>query len=226
VPLRRKIPFASLALLLFTFPAPEFASAQCAIKPIKPIPPLGCKDVTPAEAVLVAQTGASHPPQVNKLPETLWLGVDLSLGMSEDATVKKLAESGYNLRKLEPPEDLRRKGATSMWVVGEKGEGKKSRIIGSMLFASGKLVNVHRDLLPEGDEVEFGRQLYFAMHSLEVEGNSRCTIETINRETPDLSWKTATLTCGKKTIFIELQKFQKQDESVQLNEELSSISRE
>ncbi len=47
MPLRRKTPFASLALLLFTFPALEFASAQCAIKPIKPIPPLGCKDVTP-----------------------------------------------------------------------------------------------------------------------------------------------------------------------------------
>src|SRR5271166_4511613 len=47
MPLRRKTPFASLALLLFTFPALEFASAQCAIKPIKPIPPLGRKDVTP-----------------------------------------------------------------------------------------------------------------------------------------------------------------------------------
>lgn len=47
MPLRRNTPFASLALLLFTFPALEFASAQCAIKPIKPIPPLGCKDVTP-----------------------------------------------------------------------------------------------------------------------------------------------------------------------------------
>src|SRR5271157_212165 len=47
MPLRRKTSFASLALLLFTFPALEFASAQCAIEPIKPIPPLGCKDVTP-----------------------------------------------------------------------------------------------------------------------------------------------------------------------------------
>ncbi len=48
MPLRRKSRFASLALLLFTFPALlEFASAQCAIKPIKPIPPLGCTDVTP-----------------------------------------------------------------------------------------------------------------------------------------------------------------------------------
>lgn len=47
MPLRRSIPFASLALFLFTFPALKFASAQCAIQPIKPIPPLGCRDVTP-----------------------------------------------------------------------------------------------------------------------------------------------------------------------------------
>jgi hypothetical protein len=47
MPLRRKIPFALLALPLLTFSALESASAQCGIKPIKPIPPLGCKDVTP-----------------------------------------------------------------------------------------------------------------------------------------------------------------------------------
>ncbi len=47
MPLRGKIPFALLAFLLLTFSTLEFASAQCAIKPIKPIPPLGCKDVTP-----------------------------------------------------------------------------------------------------------------------------------------------------------------------------------
>jgi hypothetical protein len=110
-----------------------------------------------------------------------------------------------------------------MWEVAERGDGKNSRLIGIMLFASGKLASVTKDLLPDGDEVEFGRQLYFAMHDLEVEGNSRCTIETTNIETPELSWKTALLTCGKKTIRIELQKLQKQSESVQLQEELSSL---
>jgi hypothetical protein len=47
MPKRRKIPFALLAFLLFTFSSLEFASAQCAVKPTKPIPPIGCKDVTP-----------------------------------------------------------------------------------------------------------------------------------------------------------------------------------
>lgn len=47
MPLRGKIAFTLVASLLLTFSALEFVSAQCAIKPIKPILPLGCKDVTP-----------------------------------------------------------------------------------------------------------------------------------------------------------------------------------
>jgi hypothetical protein len=55
---------------------------------------------------------------------------------------------------------------------------------------------------------------------LELEGDSRCTIETENAEVPDFSNKTAKLICGRKTIIIDLQKFKEQAESVQLNEEL------
>ena len=47
MPLPGKIPFTALASLLFMFSALGFAPAQCAIKPIKPIPPVGCEDVTP-----------------------------------------------------------------------------------------------------------------------------------------------------------------------------------
>jgi hypothetical protein len=47
MPLPGKIPFTALASLLFMFSALGFAPAQCAIKPIKPVPPVGCKDVTP-----------------------------------------------------------------------------------------------------------------------------------------------------------------------------------
>jgi hypothetical protein len=36
-----------LASLLFIFSAAPVAMGQCAIQPIKPIPPIGCKDVTP-----------------------------------------------------------------------------------------------------------------------------------------------------------------------------------
>ncbi len=47
MPLPGKIPFLLLVSTVLTLSAVVFASAQCAIKPIKPIPPLGCKDVTP-----------------------------------------------------------------------------------------------------------------------------------------------------------------------------------
>jgi hypothetical protein len=74
----------------------------------------------------------------------------------------------------------------------------------------------------DANEVEFGRQLYFAMRDLESEGNSHCTIETENSEVPDYAQKTTKLHCGKKTIVVVLQKQQSKNESVSLNEELAS----
>ena len=92
-----------------------------------------------------------------------------------------------------------------------------------MFFASGKLYSVDKPLLlTDGGEVEFGRQLYFAMRDLEFEGDSHCTIQTENQEEPDFSNKTARLQCGMKTIVINVQKFKENDETVQLNEELNA----
>jgi hypothetical protein len=145
--------------------------------------------------------------------ETLNLGADLTLGMSEDAAIKKLAESGHTPRKIEPPQGLRDKGITSMWGLDD----------GVISFASGKLAIVTKSLLPsEGNEVEFGRQLYFAIRDLELEGDSHCTIETEAGEVPEYSSKRAKLNCGKKIVIVELQRYQKNPETVQLNEELSA----
>jgi hypothetical protein len=175
---------------------------------------LGCLVGSLVISVIVAV------PQLSKQRETIRLGsTDLNLGMAEDAAVKQLAESGYVPRKMNPPQALRDKGITSMWAVDEKGD-KPS--IGVITFASGKLESAMKFLYQEGDEVEFGRRLYFAMRDLELEGNSTCTIETDSGEVPDYSSKTGKLRCGKKTILIELQKFQKNRESVQLNEELDA----
>jgi len=125
------------------------------------------------------------------------------------------------LRKFEPTEKLRRQSITSAWIADQKhGKYLMSNFVG---FAAGKLHSVHKQLLSDdGDEVEFGRQLYFAMRDLELEGNSLCTIETENYEAPEFSHKTALLQCGKKSITIELQRFEKESESVQLNEELNA----
>jgi hypothetical protein len=152
-------------------------------------------------------------------PETIWLGTNLTLGMPEDTVIRKLTESGYTLEKLKDfPVFQRQKGITSMWVTKEKqGDIWISHDLG---FASGKLELVVKELTTR-DEVEFGRQLYFAMHDLEAEGNRRCTIETTSQEGPDSSMKTAKLHCGKKGITINLQQWGKQAESVELDEELS-----
>lgn len=164
--------------------------------------------------ILVVSALAAMPQSVRER-ETIRLGTDLTLGMSEDAAIKKLAESDHSPRKMEPPQGLRDKGITSMWVLDD----------GAISFASGKLVLVTKSLLPsEGNEVEFGRQLYFAMRDLELEGDSHCSIETETGEVPEYSSKTGKLHCGKKTLLIELQKFQKQGETVQLNEELGGLN--
>jgi len=148
--------------------------------------------------------------------ETMTVGVDLTLGMSEDAVVKKLTESGHTLKKHEPPDALKQKGFTSMWFVDEASGGV-------ILFSSGRLTSVSKDLSPsEGDQVEFARQLYFAMRDLEAEGDSHCTIETEPQEVPEYAQKTARLRCGKKSIVIYLQKPQNKNESVQLNLEMAS----
>jgi hypothetical protein len=143
--------------------------------------------------------------------ETLNIGTDLTLGMSEDTAIKKLAESGHSPRKIATPQGLQAKGITSVWVLDQ----------GAISFASGKLAGITKLLLPsDGNGVEFGRQLYFAMRDLELEGDSHCSITTEAAEVPDYSTKTGKLHCGKKTILIELQKFEKNAETVQLNEEL------
>jgi hypothetical protein len=148
--------------------------------------------------------------------ETMTVGADLTLGMSEDAAVKKLTESGHTLKKHEPPDALKQKGVTSMWFADEGS-------VGVLFFSSGRLTSVSKDLLPtEGDQVEFARQLYFAMRDLEAEGDSRCAIETETGEVPEYAQKTARLRCGKKSIVIYLQKPQNTNESVQLKLEMAS----
>jgi hypothetical protein len=143
---------------------------------------------------------------------------DLNLGMSEDATIKTLAEAGYVTRKLDVPKALQDKGVTSMWNVDGKGANQES--IGLVTFGSGRLTTAQKSLYEEGDAVDFARRLYFGMRDLELEGNIVCTIETKSAEVPDFSQKNGQLRCGGKSIVIELQKFQKQSETVQLTEAL------
>jgi hypothetical protein len=155
--------------------------------------------------------------------ETMTVGIELTLGMSEDSVIKNLTESGYKVRKSVLSSGFREKGFTSMWFVDQGGDEKYTRSLGVILFSSGKLTSAMKELLSDdANEVEFGRQLYFAIRDLELEGNSHCTIETENAEVPDYTQKTARLHCGKKTIVVALQKQQNKNESVSLNEEIAS----
>lgn len=159
-------------------------------------------------------------PQLAQQRETIWIGSDLTLGMSEDAVSTKLAGS-YSLRKEEAPPIWQAKGITSLWFVQEKGEQRT--LLGTLFFASGKLHSVAKPLLSDdGDTVEFGRQLYFAMRDLEHEGDSHCVIQTESDDVPDYANKSANLKCGMKSIVITVQKMKGNNETVDLHEELSA----
>jgi hypothetical protein len=152
--------------------------------------------------------------------ETITVGAGVTLGMSEDVAVKKLTEAGYSLWKLEPIDALQeRSGINSIWSVGERGHDSPPPF-GAMFFSAGRLTSATRDLLPNGsDQVEFGRQLYFAMRDLEAGGDSRCTIET---NITDVTQNVAQLHCGKKHLVVFLEKPRSEDESVRLNLEMWS----
>jgi hypothetical protein len=154
-------------------------------------------------------------PQASLSRTTLNIGADLTLGMTEEVAVKRLTEYGYSLKKIEPSKVFLDVGITSIWIINEK-DGTN---VGTMSFASGKLNEAGKSLFPdEGDAVEFGRRLYFAMRDLEQEGNSQCTIQTVTRDVPEFAQKTANIRCGIKTISVDLQKMPKYSETVQLTE--------
>jgi hypothetical protein len=156
--------------------------------------------------------------------ESISVGISLTLGITEDAAVKQLTEAGYHVRKLDLNGRLKERGFTSMWVVDDRGDSKYTTSLGVIFFTSGRLVSAMRELLPQDNstDVEFGRQLYFAMRDLEAEGDVHCTIHTENSEVPDYAMKSANLICGKKTITISLQTSKGSNETVQLNEEMGT----
>ena len=134
--------------------------------------------------------------------ETVTVGIPVTLGMSEDSIVKKLAESNHKVTKRSPTDALKQQGVTSMWFVDD-GAG------GAIFFSSGRLTSVSKDLLPdEGGQVEFGRHIYFSMRDLQTEGDSHCTIETENGEVSEFAQKTARLRCGKNSLLIYLPKME------------------
>jgi hypothetical protein len=163
---------------------------------------------------VLAQEGSRH----------ITIGVELTLGMSEDSAIKKLAEAGYHVRKVNPPEQSKKLGVTSIWLIDDQTpESKSAPAIGVITIAGGKLRSASRDWLPDdrGEGVQFGRQLYFLFRQLETDGNEKCTIKTTSAESPDFAEKEAILRCGTKSVSVELQKYKDNHETVQLSEQLN-----
>lgn len=58
-------------------------------------------------------------PKPRSTPDVITIGVDLSLGMPEDATIKRIAEAGYTMNHTPPPQAS--EGIDSVWIIEKKG---------------------------------------------------------------------------------------------------------
>ena len=155
----------------------------------------------------VSQTGTKR--------DTISIGVDLSLGMPEDAAIRQIAEAGYTVENTQLPSKER---TSSLWTITVKGDGR-NQPLGAVEFSKGKLKSATR-WLGTGDEVEFGRQIYFLMRDFRAQGDSLCAIETTASDEAALSLKTAYFRCGHKSIRIALEALRGEQEVVGLSEEL------
>jgi hypothetical protein len=182
--------------------------------------------------LLLAQKSVARDTETQKENgrETIFFGTELSLGMLEDAVIKRIAEKGYGARKESSiAGELRNNyGVTSLWIVAGQGMAGDIGMIG---FAAGKLNYAQKWLWSSmsatntkssAESVEFGRQLFFAARDLEAEGNTRCTIETRTTDRPRYSRKFLNLGCGHTSVLVDVQKFVDQEENAQLSEELSA----
>jgi hypothetical protein len=166
--------------------------------------------------VSAAVTNAEHGP--GQTQDDITLGsVRLTLGMPQDAVLAMLGKS-FNLQKLgESP-------GFSSWIVDEGVSTDRlhpPKYIGNVAFRQEKLTSVMKNWAP-GDQqkpVEFATGLYDVVTSLTNEGGTMCSIETTRKKDGGYDSKAIFVTCGTKTIRIDLTKGPER-ESVQLSEVL------
>ncbi len=156
----------------------------------------------------------------NNLQETIRVGGEVGLGITEQSAFDRVSSAGYNVRRNEVPVGRAPlPGVTSTMVV----ESNAGQSLGVLFFSKGRLTHVLRFALPndKGEGVEFGRQVFFMMREFETQGETNCHIETRTGEVPEYAFKRAYLHCGHKTLAVEIEQIRGQSESVQLNEELN-----
>ncbi len=144
------------------------------------------------------------------------IGTDLALGTDETA-VRKVLSARYDLRELDSD-----KHGTANWLVAAKGD--PSHVAGVLGFKEGKLVFATKRWLQRDEDRERGvqtaRAVYGILTELVSHGEATCIVSSEQRESPDLSAKTATVRCGHKSLEVLLTARPGETETVEINEVL------
>jgi len=162
---------------------------------------------------LIASIWNNHVQAAQREPARIWVGTDLQLGMPKDAVIAKVAEAGYEIKRITAIEG-------DMWTVAKKNERNEYDVVGGMTFIGGKLGFANHTLYASFDQpaAKLARSFYFAIRDLEADHNSVCTLESKNQENATFYSKTGILHCGNRTISESVSKYQDQNEEGELTE--------
>jgi hypothetical protein len=140
-------------------------------------------------AVSLAVSTLAQTNQPSKQP-SIWIGMQLQLGMSRDEIISKLAVN-YRLTKMQAMGDE--------WIVAEKQNPEIWQ--GHLGFHDGKLTFASRSWT-QGDEdtFAFAQALWRAMSEMDREGHNACTFDVPTTNSPTAEIRYVRFYCGAKKI--------------------------
>jgi hypothetical protein len=141
-------------------------------------------------ALSLAVSTLAQTNQASKQP-SIWIGIQLQLGMSRDDIISKLA-ADYRLTKVQGTDD---------WIVAEKQHAEIWQ--GYLGFHDGKLTYASKSWT-QGDEdtFAFAQALWRAMSEMDREGHNVCSFEVPTANSPIAETRYVRFYCGAKKIEI------------------------
>ncbi|HXM23969.1 MAG TPA: hypothetical protein VN948_22120 [Terriglobales bacterium] len=151
-----------------------------------------------AVAMMLVNAGFSQTkPLTQDVPSkqpTIYIGMELQLGMSRDGVITRLAAT-YRVVKVQGEE-----GDT--WIVEEKND--PITIIGALGFTAGKLTYASRSWTQGNEDTyAFAQALWGAMAQIDKEDQHACSFSVPTSRSPTAEMSYVRLYCGPKRIDIE-----------------------
>lgn len=150
--------------------------------------------------VVAASFTSTASAQESSPQASIYLGLDLTLGMPEAEVLKSL-RAIYKLSEVEKPQGT----SSSSWFLHGM-TGPPSKPLGNVYFERGRLKSVAKYWTPQDDGRSFtlANAVYGVLAGLVRAGNNKCVLDVGSSENPGFDAKSAFITCGGKQIEISL----------------------